>query len=132
MKQQFVKLIIFIGCIFASLGTYASGNNSFVKAKEHSTKAISNPERGFRFEIRIGNEENDFRVFYRDNWPFPKYMDQGITVTQAYCYLNKYWNSEIAQSKLDALQADFDRARKEGVKFLLRFVQFLLMFQKKK
>lgn len=79
---------------------------------------ISNPERGFRFEMLVGIEDSDKT---ENKWPFADYRDDGITVTQAYCYLTKYYDSPIAQSKLDALQKSFDRARRDGVKFLLRF-----------
>jgi len=85
-----------------------------------SRPGLANPERGWRFEILVGMEPGE-KTWVRDNWPFPRYRRDGVTVTQAYCYLTKYCTSEIPQSKLDALQADFDRARREGVKFLLRF-----------
>ncbi len=85
-----------------------------------SRPGIANPERGWRFEILVGIEPGE-KTWVRDNWPFPKYGRDGVTVTQAYCYLTRYCDADIPQSKLDALQADFDRARKEGVKFLLRF-----------
>ncbi len=84
---------------------------------------IANPERGFRFEIGVGKLPEDPIKFSHvtDQWPFPRFTDDGVTIAQAYCYLTQFWNSEISQEKLDALQADFDRARKDGVKFLLRF-----------
>ncbi len=85
-----------------------------------ATKGLANPERGFRFEVQIGMDEGE-KFYLPNNWPFPYYKDDGIVMTQAYCYLSKYCNSEIPQEKLDALQADFDRARKDGVKFILRF-----------
>lgn len=79
---------------------------------------IANPERGFRFEMLVGVEGGEGT---ESAWPFDGYTDDGITVTQAYCYLTPYFDSDIAQSKLDALQKSFDRARESGVKFLLRF-----------
>ena len=86
-----------------------------------STGALRNPERGFRFEIGVGKIESDLIKFghVTDHWPFERFPY--VTIAQAYCYLTQYWNSEIAQEKLDALQADFDRARACGAKFLLRF-----------
>ena len=83
---------------------------------------LANPERGFRFEQKVGLEVGEKQS--RSNlsaWKFAECADDGVTVAQAYCYLNKYCDAPIPQAKLDALQADFDRARKEGVKFLLRF-----------
>ena len=82
-----------------------------------ATEGLANPERGFRFEILVGQENSSTEDF----WPFKDYRDDGIVMTQAYCYLTDYWNSPISQSKLDALQASFDRARRDGVKFVLRF-----------
>ena len=85
-------------------------------------KALNNPERGFRFEIHVGIEPDEPEPSYlRNNWPFAAYQADGISVAQAYCYLTRYCDSPIPQSKLDAIQASFDRARADGVKFLLRF-----------
>lgn len=81
------------------------------------SEGLANPERGFRFEIKVGLEGSATE----NKWPFEDYKDDGIVMTQAYCYLSKYWNTDIAQSQLDALQASFDRARRDGVKFVLRF-----------
>ena len=83
---------------------------------------LANPERGFRFEQKVGLEDGEKQSrSNRSAWKFKDCAEDGVTVTQAYCYLNKYCDAPIPQAKLDALQADFDRARKEGVKFLLRF-----------
>lgn len=79
---------------------------------------IANPERGLRFEMLVGIEEGDQT---ENKWPFEDYTDDGVVIAQAYCYLTRYFDSPIAQSKLDALQKSFDRARRDGVKFLLRF-----------
>ena len=79
-----------------------------------------NPERGYRHEVLIGQEEDDAAI-YRDNWPIAKYKSEGVTMVQGYCYLQRYYNCNISEAKLALLQADFDRAREEGVKYLLRF-----------
>ncbi|MEG1980692.1 MAG: DUF4874 domain-containing protein, partial [Victivallaceae bacterium] len=86
-------------------------------------RGLRNPERGFRFEIGVGITESDPVQFthIRNLWPFPQYKNDGVAITQAYCYLTQYHNCRIAETKLAALQADFDRARRDGVKFLLRF-----------
>lgn len=98
-----------------------------------ATEGLANPERGFRFEMLVGEEKKASAVASVTKstvtseestetcWPFPEYKDDGIVMTQAYCYLTDYWQSDIAQSKLDALQKSFDRARQDGVKFVLRF-----------
>lgn len=85
-----------------------------------SRPGLANPERGWRFEILVGCEPGEKSIL-RDNWPFPRHKRDGITVAQAYCYLTKYNGTPLPRPKLDALQADFDRARRDGVKFLLRF-----------
>lgn len=83
---------------------------------------LPNPERGFRFEIRVGREAGEkLPRSVRNNWPFAAYAQDGVRVAQAYCYLNRYCDAPIPQTKLDALQADFDKARRDGVKFLFRF-----------
>lgn len=83
---------------------------------------VSNPERGWRFEMMVGLEADERPGRHiRDNWPVERYRSEGVTVAQAYCYLTKYEASGIAEAKLTALQADFDRARRDGIKFLLRF-----------
>jgi len=86
-------------------------------------RGLHNPERGFRFEILIGQIPSDIVTgsYLRDLWPFPRYTYDGVSMTQAYCYLLQFAESEISQEKIDALEADFARARKDGVKFLLRF-----------
>lgn len=86
-------------------------------------RGLRNPERGFRFEILVGQIPSDIvtGAYLRDPWPFPRYTCDGVAVTQAYCYLLQFAESEIPQEKIDALEADFARARKDGVKFLLRF-----------
>lgn len=85
-----------------------------------SRPGLPNPERGWRFEIQVGLESGE-KAWLSDNWPFPRYRRDGVTVAQAYCYLTKYCDAAIPPRKLAALQADFDRARRDGVKFLLRF-----------
>ena len=84
---------------------------------------LANPERGFRFEIGVGRIPSDMvKVDHvRDQWPFPRYKHDGVVISQAYCYLTQFHSSEISAEKLAALQADFDRARRDGVKFLFRF-----------
>jgi len=97
-------------------------NNSALEIQrvKVATKGLPNPERGFRFQITVGIEDGEGKPLGY-NWPFAYYKDEGVVMAQAYCYLSKYFDSDISQSKLDALQADFDHARQDGVKFVLRF-----------
>ncbi|GEM_PF-1209839 len=97
---------------------YIGGEKATQKRIRVATKGLANPERGFRFEMVVGQE---IEGATESCWPFNDYRDDGVVITQAYCYLKDYWNRQISQSKLDALQASFDHARREGVKFILRF-----------
>ena len=99
-------------------GGYIAGEKASQERIRVATKGLANPERGFRFEILVGVEDAPET---ESKWPFPDYRDDGIVMTQAYCYLNRYWDCDIPQSKIDALQSSFDRARRDGVKFVLRF-----------
>ncbi len=83
-------------------------------------KGLRNPERGLRLETVIARTEDDLIKWPR-KWKFQEFADDGVTLTQAYCYLTQYWNKPIAREKLDALEADFAEARRCGIKFLLRF-----------
>lgn len=82
-----------------------------------------NPERGFRFEIGVGKTASTTQKFTHvtDHWPVARYKTDGVTIAQAYCYLTQYHDSPIGDDVLQQLQADFDRARRDGIKFLLRF-----------
>lgn len=84
---------------------------------------LRNPERGWRFEIGVGKIDSDPQKFTHvtDHWPFARFAYDGVTVAQAYCYLSQYSDRPVAAEKIDALERDFARARKDGVKFLLRF-----------
>jgi hypothetical protein len=106
---------------------------------------LRNPERGFRLEMvggeiqlgaphypggqviclplavqqeLTGTESND------DLWVkcFDYYSDQGLTLALMYVYLIDYWNTEIPQSKLTALQTTFDYFRNNGYKVIPLFV----------
>ena len=95
-----------------------------VAAVSASSGALPNPERGFRFEKQIAIEPNGRATTMR--WPLDsterRYKEvDGVVVAQAYCYLTDYCDSSIPQAKIAALQASFDEARAEGVKFILRF-----------
>ena len=95
---------------------------SAIALSAFAADGLSNPERGFRFEQQVGLEDGEkVTTSKKSGWRFDEYAKDGVRIAQAYCYLNKYCEADIAQAKLDSLQADFDRARKLGVKFLLRF-----------
>lgn len=101
-----------------SNGGHIAGEKASQERIRVASEGLANPERGFRFEILVGVEN---ALETESKWPFSDYRDDGIVMTQAYCYLNDYWDCDVPQSKLDALQSSFDRARGDGVKFVLRF-----------
>lgn len=106
--KEFIAVGLMIGCAATLVASDRDG--------------LPNPERGFRFEIRVGREADEpLPRSVRNNWPFAAYAKDGVRVAQAYCYLTRYCDAPVPQAKLEALQSDFDRARQDGVKFLLRF-----------
>lgn len=114
MRGRIIQLGIICG-LLSAVGGVALG------AVDVSLPGLANPERGWRFESLVGLEPGDASWRGTNNWPFARYRRDGVTVTQAYCYLTRCCSTDIPDAKLAALQADFDRARAEGVKFLLRF-----------
>ena len=88
-----------------------------------SRDGLANPERGWRFEIGVGRLAEDPVKFTHvtDQWPFPRFVKDGVTVSQAYCYLTQFADGPVSDAKIAALEADFAKARRAGVKFLLRF-----------
>lgn len=125
MQRVLLSLLCLTGILLclhaqpsASLPVYVGGTPATGERIRVATSGLANPERGFRFEMEVGLEGTGST---ESSWPFADYRDDGIVMTQAYCYLTDYWNTEIPQRKLDALQTSFDRARKDGVKFVLRF-----------
>lgn len=85
---------------------------------------LRNPERGFRFEVIIGALSGEPEQFnsHCDHWPFERYIEDGVTLTQAYCYLSPFTASPVSAEKLAAIADDFSKARAWGVKYLLRFL----------
>jgi hypothetical protein len=77
---------------------------------------LRNPERGFRYETRIA-ESNDDRWAARAD----SEEDGRLTLVQCYCYLPEFIGKDISARKLDQLQASFDMLRRHGMKAVLRF-----------
>ncbi len=97
---------------------------------------LRNPERGFRLEIYIGQppgsatwgtakwqRERITRGFSDDWWLtcFRRYAPYGVTMAQAYCYLDKFEDKPLSPEKLALLDRSLARCREAGVKVLLRF-----------
>ena len=108
-------------------GGFVAGEKATGERIRVATEGLANPERGFRFELLVGEENGPETETYSNKnanvsgWPFADYRDDGIVMAQAYCYLDDYIDCDISPKKLEALQKSFDRARKDGVKFVLRF-----------
>ncbi|HEX2999582.1 MAG TPA: DUF4874 domain-containing protein, partial [Armatimonadota bacterium] len=97
---------------------------------------LRNPERGLRIETLIA-EPQGAKVWgpaahlrgkvspgYSDDWwirDAGHYEAQGLTLVQAYCYLDSYRNGPIPPEKLALLQKSLDAMRRNGHKALLRF-----------
>ena len=82
---------------------------------------LRNPERGLRYESRIGNsigEDNNHMDWIRT---MQRFEPDGMTLSQTYCYLDAFVDKPISQEKLDLLQRDFDLMREYGFKCVLRF-----------
>ena len=82
----------------------------------HGTEiSLVNPERGFRAELADFPTMAQLDVCAKFN----------LTLTQAYCYLTPFCRTSpcapLSSSFLDKVQSGFARARRAGVKLLLRF-----------
>jgi len=97
---------------------------------------LPNPERGFRLEAVIGmppgaqiwSDGAWLRGIatsgYSDDWLLMnarRYRPFGVTITQAYCYLDAFTDKPLTPEKLALLQRSLDRCRAAGIKVLLRF-----------
>jgi len=81
---------------------------------------LPNPERGLRYESRIGNA---IGAGNNMDWirAMQRFAADGMTLSQTYCYLDDFVDRPLSQDKLDWLQRDFDLMRKYGFKCVLRF-----------
>ena len=97
---------------------------------------LANPERGFRHEAYIGMPpgSNIWGIGawlkgratkgFSDDWLLMnarRYGHDGITLAQAYCYLDAFLDRPLSPEKLALLQRSLDRCRQAGLKVLLRF-----------
>ncbi len=84
-------------------------------------KGLLNPERGFRWENRIGSFKDKWKA---SNWigAIKSHKDDGITMTQAYCELLDYCElMRIPKEKIRKLEEDFVAVRQAGIKLILCF-----------
>jgi len=82
---------------------------------------LRNPERGLRYEVRIGNAIGQGHNHMDWIRAMQRFEPDGMTLSQTYCYLDDFVDSPLSQEKLDWLQRDFDLMRTYGFKCLLRF-----------
>ena len=99
---------------------------------------LPNPERGLRIETMIaephGRREFTHGIpahlrgrigpgFSELNWvrDIRRFLADGVTVGQMYCYLTDFADRPLPAEKLALLQESFDLMRQNGVKALLRF-----------
>lgn len=98
---------------------------------------LRNPERGLRIETLIAEPEGATGVWgpahhlagrvapaYSDDWwvlDAEAYAPFGLTLVQAYCYLDKFMAQPLSEEKQACLQRSLDTLRSKGLKALLRF-----------
>ncbi len=98
---------------------------------------LLNPERGLRIETIIAEPEGALDVWgpahhlagrltpaYSDDWwvmDAERYASFGLTLVQAYCYLDKFMAQPVLEEKLALLQRSLNALRAKGLKALLRF-----------
>ena len=145
-QKQFFKFLM-LCAVAVSLG-------NAIRAAEMATKqfrglratdawgivGLPNPERGFRYETRIGEDLTSTGRLFTPSAavseftpPTPAFSDDqwilgmercrpfGVTVMQAYCYLTEYKNKPISKKKLALLARSLRRIRERGYKVILRF-----------
>lgn len=80
------------------------------------SEGIANPERGFRYEARIA-DSND------QAWAARAKGEAGgtLTLVQCYCYLPEFVGKDISAQKLEQLQSSFETLHRLGMKAVLRF-----------
>ena len=89
--------------------------------QKNGRNGLLNPERGFRWENRIGSFKTKWAV---KTWlgAFESHADDGLTMTLAYCELLDYCEMEnIPREKIERLAADFKAVRQAGTKLILCF-----------
>lgn len=106
---------------------------------------LRNPERGLRIETLIAEPEGATDIWgpahhlvgrtapaYSDDWwvlDAERYEPWGLTLAQAYCYLDKFMEQPLSEEKLALLQRSLDTLRAKGLKALLRFAYEKVMGQ---
>ncbi len=83
--------------------------------------ALRNPERGLRYESRIGNTIGEGHNHMDWIRAMQRFEPDGMTLSQTYCYLDAFVDKPLSPEKLDWLQRDFDLMRTYGFKCVLRF-----------
>ena len=106
-------LIAVIGVMLLALTGAAETYCGIRPTDPDGRDGLANPERGWRFEIGVGRLPEDPVRFthIRDQWPFPRFVCDGVTVSQAYCYLSQFHDRPVSDEKIAALERDFARAR---------------------
>lgn len=89
----------------------------------HGMQGLRNPARGFRWENRFASPKAQWQPHHwlRKIQNGPGAID-GITMTQGYVELQKYYHTPILPSSvMHRLQRDFDALRRNGLKVILCF-----------
>lgn len=116
------SVAVLAGCAVANQTTMIHKKFRDIRPDDKGGRlGLLNPERGFRWENRIGS----FKAKWDNkNWIYAikKHADDGITMTQTYCELLDYCSSpKIPEEKLKRLEEDFKAVRANGLKIQLCF-----------
>lgn len=83
-----------------------------------TTDLFANPERGFYHHTEThSNSYSPLNLATLQNYR----QNENITLILRLFYLDDFVSSQISQSYLDAMQADFDTMRQAGIKAVVRF-----------
>ncbi len=143
-----VNTILSLTLIFLTSNIPAMGKSKPITMHFHTLRAcdawgtvgLPNPERGFRYEARIGEDEHSTHilpapsksiaphvpppaVFTDDQWilGMQRWKPFGVTVMQVYCYLTEFNDRAISEHKLSLIKRSLQRVRERGYKVILRF-----------
>lgn len=108
------NLLALLGAVLSFYGNAQTTTVSY----SPTTANFSNPERGFyRHTETHSDSYNSLNQTTLTNYRVNSYY----TLILRVCYLENFVNSNISDSYLNAMQADFNKIRNSGMKCILRF-----------
>jgi len=117
-KTLILLLIISIGIVSFGQAAENKRYSGIRPVDDESRKGLLNPERGFRWENRMGS----FKPQYANQKWINKIKANGLTLTQGYCDLIEYSEiKQIPEDKIAKLEESLAVLRKNGLKVQLCF-----------